>query len=138
MPTQAPTRTYAAGVVLAAPYGEAVERTRAAVKEQGFGVITEIDVRATLREKLGGCNPPLAQRALTADLGVGLLLPCNVVVYDNGDGTSMVEALDPEAALRIMGREPGPGRRGQRGEGSPPARPGHAARGLSGRPLALS
>lgn len=116
MPTQAPTRTYAAGVVLAAPYGEAVERTRAALKEQGFGVITEIDVRATLREKLGAdfhpylilgaCNPPLAQRALTADLGVGLLLPCNVVLYDNGDGTSTVEALDPEAALRIMGENP--------------------------------
>jgi uncharacterized protein (DUF302 family) len=54
---------------------------------------------------LGACNPPLAHRALTADVGVGLLLPCNVIVYDNGDGTSSVEVLDPEAALGIIGDE---------------------------------
>jgi len=95
------------------PYDRAIERTRAVLTEQGFGVLTEIDVKKTLKEKLdadlrpyvilGACNPALAHRALQADLGVGLLLPCNVVVYDNGDGTSTVEALDPEAALGIVG-----------------------------------
>lgn len=106
-------RPYGFGATLAMPYDRAIERTRAALQEQGFGVLTEIDVKKTLKEKLdadfrpyvilGSCNPALAHRALQADLGVGLLLPCNVVVYDNGDGTSTVEALDPEAALGIVG-----------------------------------
>jgi uncharacterized protein (DUF302 family) len=113
---RAPTRAYGFGTTVAAPYAEAVERAKAALKEQGFGVLTEIDVRRTMKEKLGAdfrpyvilgaCNPPLAHRALSADLGVGLLLPCNVVVYDNGDGSSTVEALDPEAALGIVGDDP--------------------------------
>ena len=91
------------GTTIAATYDQAVELTRTALKEQGFGVLTEIDVRQTLQEKLGAdfrpyvilgaCNPALAHRALAANLGVGLLLPCNVVVYDNGDGTSRVEAM---------------------------------------------
>ncbi|MFH1679785.1 MAG: DUF302 domain-containing protein [Candidatus Eisenbacteria bacterium] len=86
------------------PYDEAVLRTRAALKEQGFGVLTEIDVRGTLKEKigadfrryviLGACNPPLAHRALSEALDVGLLLPCNVVVYEEGEG-SVVSAVDP-------------------------------------------
>ena len=89
---------------------------RAALKDQGFGVLTEIDVQATMKAKLdvdfrpyvilGACNPPLAHRALSSDLGIGLLLPCNVIVYDNGDGTSSVEALDPEAALALVGSNP--------------------------------
>src|SRR5712692_9699009 len=93
-----PTRRYSFATSVAAPFEQALERTRAALKEQGFGVLTEIDVRKTLQEKLGAdfrpyvilgaCNPPLAQRALQADLGVGLLLPCNVIVYDNGDGST--------------------------------------------------
>jgi uncharacterized protein (DUF302 family) len=113
---QAPVRTYGFGTTLRLPYAEAVERTRAALKEQGFGVLTEIDVKQTLKTKLdvefrpyvilGACNPPLAYRALSADLGIGLLLPCNVVVYDNGDGTSTVEAMDPEAALALVGDNP--------------------------------
>lgn len=101
------------GTTIAATYDQAVELTRTALKEQGFGVLTEIDVRQTLQEKLGAdfrpyvilgaCNPALAHRALAANLGVGLLLPCNVVVYDNGDGTSRVEAMDPGAALGLVG-----------------------------------
>jgi uncharacterized protein (DUF302 family) len=106
-------RTYGFGRVVDASYEEAVERTRAALKKQGFGVLTEIDVKATMKTKLdadfrpyvilGACNPPLAHRALSADLGVGLLLPCNVIVYDNLDGTSTVEAMDPQAALTLVG-----------------------------------
>ena len=114
--TQAPVRTYGFGTVVKLPYDEAVERTRAGLKEQGFGVLTEIDVKATMKAKLdadfrpyvilGACNPPLAHRALSADLGIGLLLPCNVVVYDNLDGTSTIEAMDPQAALGLVGDNP--------------------------------
>ena len=99
--------------VLELSYDEAVAAATAALKEQGFGVLTEIDVRATLRTKLdvdfrpyvilGACNPPLAHRALSADPTVGLMLPCNVVVYDNGDGTSTVSAINPLAAIGIVG-----------------------------------
>ena len=95
------------------PYEQAVEQTIAALKEQGFGVLTEIDVQATLKKKLdvdfrryvilGACNPPLAHKALSADLTVGLMLPCNVVVYENADGTSTVSALNPMAAIGVVG-----------------------------------
>ena len=90
------------------PFAEAVGMVRGALKEQGFGVITEIDVRKTMKEKLdiefrdyvilGACNPKLAHQALSTDPEIGLLLPCNVVVYADGAG-SVVRALDPEAAL---------------------------------------
>ena len=116
MPLQTPTRTYGFGTIVATPFDEAVERTRSALKQQGFGILTEIDVKRTMKDKLdaefrpymilGACNPPLAHRALSAELGVGLLLPCNVVVYDNQNGTCSVEAMDPEAALRIVGDDP--------------------------------
>jgi len=117
MGTHVPTqRPYGFGTTVALPYDQAIERTRAALTEQGFGVLTEIDVQKTLKEKLdadfrpyvilGGCNPSLAHQALQTDLGIGLLLPCNVIVYDNGDGTSTVEALDPEVALGIVGDNP--------------------------------
>ena len=97
------------------PFAETAGRVRAALKEQGFGVLTEIDVRATLREKLGAemedyliigaCNPPLAHRALDIDRRIGLLLPCNVVVRADGEAT-VVEALDPQVMVGVSG-EPG-------------------------------
>src|ERR1041385_3933883 len=111
--TKTPVCTYGFGTVVNLPYERTLERTRDALKQQGFGVLTEIDVKATMKTKLdadfrpyvilGACNPPLAHRALSADLGIGLLLPCNVVVYDNLDGTSTVEVMDPEAALSLVG-----------------------------------
>lgn len=102
---------YGIGATIDLPYDQAVERVRAELAKEGFGVLTEIDVRATLKKKLdvdfrpyiilGACNPPLAHRALTGDLDIGLLLPCNVVVYDSGDGQSVVEAMDPVAAMEL-------------------------------------
>jgi uncharacterized protein (DUF302 family) len=113
---QPPVRSYGFGATVDLPYDQALERTRAALKGQGFGVLTEIDVKQTMKANLdvdfrpyvilGACNPPLAHRAPSADLGIGLLLPCNVVVYDNLDGTSTVEVMDPEAALGLVGDNP--------------------------------
>jgi uncharacterized protein (DUF302 family) len=89
---------------LALPYDDAVAHTREALKEEGFGILTEIDVKGTLKTKLdaefrryvilGACNPPLAHRALSESLDVGLLLPCNVIVYEEGPG-SVVAAMNP-------------------------------------------
>jgi uncharacterized protein (DUF302 family) len=94
------------------PYDEAVERAAAALKEEGFGVLTEIDVKATLKKKLdvdfqryvilGACNPPLAHKALTTELEIGLLLPCNVIVYETAEGGSVVSALNPMVALGVV------------------------------------
>lgn len=106
---------YGFGVTVDLPYSEAVERTREALATEGFGVLTEIDVRATLQTKLGvdvgsyvilgACNPPLAHRALEVEREIGLLLPCNVIVYESGPGRSRVSVLDPEAALSLTGNE---------------------------------
>ncbi|WP_067804552.1 DUF302 domain-containing protein [Actinomadura formosensis] len=105
--------SYAITVRLHRPFGETVEQVRAALKDEGFGVLTEIDVQATLREKLGetmedylilgACNPPLAHRALGVDRQIGLLLPCNVVVRTDGDDT-VVEALDPQVMVSVSDR----------------------------------
>ena len=99
--------------VLPASFEDALTRTTAALKAQGFGVLTTIDVQQTLKAKLdrsfrkyvilGACNPPLADRALHAELEVGLLLPCNVVVYEEGPSTTVVSAMAPLAALGIVG-----------------------------------
>src|SRR5512141_3497642 len=92
---------------VALPYDQAVEKARAALKEFGFGVLTEIDMKAKLKEKLdvdfkryiilGACNPPLAYRALQAEPEIGLMLPCNVIVYEAGANESVVSAADPKA-----------------------------------------
>jgi uncharacterized protein (DUF302 family) len=106
--------SYGITVRLVAPFASTVERVRAALKEQGFGVLTEIDVQATLRDKigaqmeeyliLGACKPPLAHRALDADRGIGLLLPCNVVVRADGPDATLVQALDPQVMVQVTGR----------------------------------
>ena len=115
-PTQKgnPTVSYGITVRLAAPFASTVDRVRLALKEQGFGVLTEIDVQATLREKLGAemedylilgaCNPPLAHRALAADRDIGLLLPCNVVVRADGPDATLVQALDPQVMVQVAGK----------------------------------
>ncbi|MHB1263888.1 MAG: DUF302 domain-containing protein [Gemmatimonadaceae bacterium] len=110
------TTRYGISTTVALPYEQAVERTREALAGEGFGVLTEIDVRATLRKKLdadfrpyvilGACNPPLAHRALSAELDIGLLLPCNVVVYAaDEEGRSVVAAMDPVEAMSLSGNE---------------------------------
>jgi uncharacterized protein (DUF302 family) len=90
------------------PYEEVVEKVKASLMGEGFGVLTEIDVKATLKEKLGidsekyvilgACNPPLAHRAISSDPFVGLLLPCNVIVFE-GEGGTVVSAIDPISML---------------------------------------
>ena len=100
------------------PFPEAVERVRAALAEQGFGILTEIDVRRTFENKLGAdaaeavgdylilgaCNPSLAQRAIAAEPKIGALLPCNVVVrHGEAPGTSIVEAIDPQTMVQLSG-----------------------------------
>jgi len=96
----------------ALPFAEAAARVRQALSEQGFGVLTEIDVQATLRDKLGqqmdqylilgACNPLLAHRALATDISIGLLLPCNVVIRADA-GQTVVEALDPQLMVTVTG-----------------------------------
>jgi uncharacterized protein (DUF302 family) len=98
----------------ALPFPEAVERVREELRAEGFGVLCEIDVQATLKEKLGldrepytilgACNPPLAHEALDAEPELGALLPCNVIVYQH-DGDTRIAAIDAEQMLSIVGNE---------------------------------
>jgi len=110
-----PHMSYAYTTRLPQPFSAAVvDRVRAALKDQGFGVLTEIDVQATLQAKLGvtmedylilgACNPPLAHRALDLDREIGLLLPCNVVVRADGADATLVQALDPQTMVQVTGR----------------------------------
>src|SRR5689334_10742234 len=116
LPMDTATIPYGMTTTVHLPYERAVERTRDALAAEGFGVLSEIDVRATLKKKidvdfrpyviLGACNPPLAHKALSAELDIGLLLPCNVIVYAADEaGKSVVGALDPVEALSISGNE---------------------------------
>lgn len=107
---------YGLRISMPVAYDEAVARATEALKSQGFGVLTTIDVQQTLKTKLnrefrryvilGACNPPLADRAVHAELEVGLLLPCNVIVYEDGPSSSVVAAMAPLAALGVVGDNP--------------------------------
>lgn len=106
-------RAYAMAVRVRADFDSAHRRTVELLATEGFGVLTEIDVAATLKKKLGvefppyvilgACNPPLAHRALTAEADIGVLLPCNVVVWANDDGSCTVTALDPVRQFSLVG-----------------------------------
>ncbi|MFQ6604652.1 MAG: DUF302 domain-containing protein [Fidelibacterota bacterium] len=99
--------------VVTKSFDEVNQKIRNTLQEKGFGVLTEINVKDTLRKKLdvdfkkyiilGACNPPIAHRALSADNGVGLLLPCNVVLWENEDGSTTVAAINAQKMLAITG-----------------------------------
>ena len=111
--TQAPGVSYAVAVTVHRPVGETLAATRDALAAQGFGVLTEIDMRATLKAKLGvdiapqvilgACRPPLAHAALQAEPSIGLLLPCNVVVRAVDEHRTRVEAIDPHIMVSVTG-----------------------------------
>jgi len=105
---------YGFSKTVALPYAEAVEKTRAALLAEGFGVLSEIDIKDKLKEKLGvdfrkyvilgACNPPLAYKTLQEEINIGLLLPCNVVVYEADEaGKSVVAAIDARTMLSVVG-----------------------------------
>jgi uncharacterized protein (DUF302 family) len=108
------TTPYGFGVKVALDHDAAEQRTTGLLKEEGFGILTRIDVQQTLQEKLGvgfrryvilgACNPSLAHRAFQAELNIGLLLPCNVAVYED-EGGSVVTFIDPAAAMGFVGND---------------------------------
>jgi uncharacterized protein (DUF302 family) len=103
---------YGFGKTVNLPYAEAVEKTRAALKEEGFGVLCEIDIKEKLKEKLGvdfrnyvilgACNPALAYETLQREINIGMLLPCNVIVYEEA-GQTVVSAIDAAKMLSVVG-----------------------------------
>ncbi|NIQ94793.1 MAG: DUF302 domain-containing protein [Desulfuromonadales bacterium] len=103
---------YCFGKTVQRPYEDTVARTRESLQNQGFGVLSEIDVQDKLKEKLGldfqpyiilgACNPKLASQALSAEPNLGVLLPCNVIVYRSEEGGTRVMAMDPVAALSLV------------------------------------
>jgi uncharacterized protein (DUF302 family) len=105
-------KEYALSTVLNTSYEDAISKVTDALKEEGFGVLTEIDVKSTLKKKLdvdfrkymilGVCNPPYAFRTLQTDLDVGLLLPCNVIVHETDDKKAYISALNPVSALEVI------------------------------------
>ncbi len=107
--------SYALSVTVDQPFENALEATRAALSEQGFGILTEIDLAATLKAKLdediapqvilGACRPPLAYAAIQAEPSIGLLLPCNVVVRSLEDGQTLIEAMDPAVMVTLTGNQ---------------------------------
>lgn len=105
---------YGISKVVQISYEAAVQKVTEELKKEGFGVLTEIDVKETLKKKLnidfrnykilGACNPPLAHRALTTEQEIGLLLPCNVIVYENKNGETVVSAIDAGVMMSVVGR----------------------------------
>ena len=105
---------YGFGKIVEIPFADAITRVTEALKEEGFGILTEIDVAATMKKKLnqdmppyrilGACNPSLAHRAIEAEPSIGLLLPCNVVVRQDAEGIVHIEFMDPNAVLELVGR----------------------------------
>lgn len=108
------TTRYGIATTVEMDYPRAVERTKEELAKEGFGVLSEIDISATLKKKLdadfrpyvilGACNPPLAHRALSQELGIGLLLPCNVIVYEeegSGEPSTVVSIVDPVAMMEV-------------------------------------
>jgi uncharacterized protein (DUF302 family) len=104
---------YAFGKQIDAPFGEVEQKVRQELAKEGFGVLTEINIKDKFKEKLskdfreyvilGACNPPLAWEAFSKEINVGTLLPCNVVVYRDDDGKTAVMVMDPVAALGVIG-----------------------------------
>ncbi|MDI1242076.1 MAG: DUF302 domain-containing protein [bacterium] len=114
MSVQPQRRKYGFSRTVEIPFDAAIEKTRAALKEEGFGVLSEIDIKEKLKEKLdvdfrrytilGACNPSLAYKTLQEELEIGLLLPCNVIVYEADDkNKSVISAIDAEAMLSVVG-----------------------------------
>jgi uncharacterized protein (DUF302 family) len=108
------TSNYGFGKTVSCAFDEAIQRVTAALQTEGFGILSDIDVAATLKKKLnadmpayrilGACNPALAQRAIQAEPSIGLLLPCNVLVREVADGNVSVEFMDTDAVLQLVGK----------------------------------